>query len=225
MFYFRLNKLKIKDNKEGKRFLLFGPSFAEVKIYSFVTTGNVEFPGMDELLHTDNKTTRQEIFRTIMESVDSGKVLTEIKNVRDNSSLTFGDSGIVIYKSDKIPDQLNWTLLVIECDEDIRNFADRLDKVIKGKDFQKYSADLLIALGTIVNPAYGAVVGLTKYFCHYFIGRLKKNKDDLIGITSMSLNRIEHYPHGERKVDDVWDLTRNIQIDYSMFGYEDEEVI
>jgi hypothetical protein len=222
MFYFRLNKIKIKDNKEIKKFLLFGPSNAEVKIYSFITTDDRDFPEIDELLETDNKETRDAIYKLVLESVNSGKILTKAKNVQDNSSMTFGDSGSLIYQSPDIPEQINWTLVAMECDEDIRNFAEDIDEVINAQTFQKYAGDLLLALTAVINPAYGAVIGLTKYMCHYVIGKLKKNKDDLIGITSLSLNRQQHYPHGERKVNDVWDLTNNMQIDYSMFGFEDE---
>ncbi len=223
MFYFRLNKIKIKNNREPRKFLLFGPSNAEVKIYSFFTTGDVVLPEIDEILTTDNKKQRTELFQKVMDGIVNSKVFTEVKNVKDNSEMTFGDSGSLVYKSQEIPDELNWTLVVMESDKDIRDFGGRVDQVVRGKEFQKYAADLLLIAGTIVNPAYGAAVGLTKYFCHYMIDRMKKNKDDLIGLTSMSLNRQEHYPHGERKVNDVWDLSNNMQIDYSMFGFDEEE--
>ncbi|MBP1730274.1 MAG: hypothetical protein H6Q55_703 [Deltaproteobacteria bacterium] len=45
-----------------------------------------------------------------------------------------------------------------------------------------------------------------------------QNKDDQIGVAYQSFNRFEHYPHGERKKDDVPDLSNNIFIDYSIFG-------
>jgi len=45
-----------------------------------------------------------------------------------------------------------------------------------------------------------------------------ENKDDQIGLSYQSFNRFEHYPHGERKRDDVPDLSNNVRIAYSLFG-------
>jgi hypothetical protein len=36
----------------------------------------------------------------------------------------------------------------------------------------------------------------------------------------MSLNRREHYLPRERKADNIMDLTNNMQIDYSIFAFE-----
>jgi len=44
------------------------------------------------------------------------------------------------------------------------------------------------------------------------------NKDDQVGLAYQSFNKPEHYPHGERKRDDVPDLSNNVLIDYSIFG-------
>ncbi|MDR1336387.1 MAG: hypothetical protein LBK22_06125 [Tannerella sp.] len=34
------------------------------------------------------------------------------------------------------------------------------------------------------------------------------------------LNRTEHYPHGTRDPQDVYDSTGNIQLDYTLFGFD-----
>jgi hypothetical protein len=44
------------------------------------------------------------------------------------------------------------------------------------------------------------------------------NRDDQVGVVYQSFNRFEHYPHGERKRDDVPDLSGNMRLDYSIFG-------
>ena len=41
----------------------------------------------------------------------------------------------------------------------------------------------------------------------------------------MSLNRWEHYPNGERNSEGVPDLTGNMLIDYSIFGFDDQAKI
>ena len=47
---------------------------------------------------------------------------------------------------------------------------------------------------------------------------LVRNRDDQVGLYYMSLNRMEHYPNGERKRDNVPDLSNNVRVDYSIFG-------
>ena len=46
------------------------------------------------------------------------------------------------------------------------------------------------------------------------------NMDEMIGVLCMSLNRLKHYRHGERKRDNVPDLTNNMFVDYSIFGFD-----
>jgi hypothetical protein len=50
--------------------------------------------------------------------------------------------------------------------------------------------------------------------------KLKANKDDLVGYRQATLNRAEHYPHGTRDHQDVYDNTGNIQLDYTLFGFD-----
>ena len=44
------------------------------------------------------------------------------------------------------------------------------------------------------------------------------DRDDQVGLYYLSLNRLEHYPNGERKRDEVPDLSNNVRVDYSIFG-------
>ncbi|NGP88355.1 hypothetical protein [Fodinibius halophilus] len=53
MFYFRINKLKIIDNRTSG-FLFFKKDLADVKIISFVTTGNDDLPDIDLWLQEDD---------------------------------------------------------------------------------------------------------------------------------------------------------------------------
>jgi hypothetical protein len=46
-----------------------------------------------------------------------------IDGVKDNQSMLFGESGLVIYRADAIPATLDVQLWVIESDEDIRRLA------------------------------------------------------------------------------------------------------
>jgi hypothetical protein len=66
------------------------------------------------------------------------------------------------------------------------------------------------------------VLGLSiaKFAFRVITQTLLNNKDDQIGVLYQSFNRFEHYPHGERKKDDVPDMSNNMRIDYTIFGTE-----
>ncbi len=47
---------------------------------------------------------------------------------------------------------------------------------------------------------------------------LVRIRDDQVGLYYLSLNRMEHYPNGERKRDDVPNLSNNVWVANSIFG-------
>ncbi|MDR1340221.1 MAG: hypothetical protein LBK58_09245, partial [Prevotellaceae bacterium] len=131
----------------------------------------------------------------------------------------FGDSGLVIYTSEQIPDMLNMQLWVIESDADVRQFALDADKVIDSDAFK----GLLIAVETaltVTNPILSGVIGIGTVVANLLRQKLRANKDDLVGYWQTTLNRAEHYPHGARDRQDTADTTGNIQVDYTLFGFE-----
>ena len=69
MFYFRINKLRIVDNRENRHiFRVFGDDLAEIKISSFVSTEETRLPEIDELLlTTDERAKRRLVASAILE--------------------------------------------------------------------------------------------------------------------------------------------------------------
>jgi hypothetical protein len=55
----------------------------------------------------------------------SARVFNELACVRDNSVLTFGDSGYVLYSSQSIPGNCNCYLVVIKGDKNINEIGKR----------------------------------------------------------------------------------------------------
>jgi hypothetical protein len=143
----------------------------------------------------------------------------EINGVKDNQALLFGDSGLVIYSSEQIPDLLDMQLWVIESDADVRSFALEADKVLDSDAFK----GLLIAVETaltVTNPILSGIIGIGAVVANLLRQKLRVNKDDLVGYWQMTLNRAEHYPHGARDRQDTADTTGNILVDYTLFGFE-----
>lgn len=220
MFYFRINRLRIFDNKEGKKLGFLGRDLAQVKLISFISTDQVELPNLTEYLQTNDEAAKAQILTGAVEQVISSRILTQIENVRDGHVMTFGDTGYVLYQSETIPECFNWNFIAYESDKGARDTAQMIEDITKDSSFASFSSGLGSLIKRVPNPAMQACTQISKFAINIITKIAKQNRDDMVGILYMSLNRKEHYLHGERKKDDVPDLTNNMQIDYSLFGFE-----
>jgi hypothetical protein len=209
-FAFRLNKLKIFNNREWDS--------GEVKIISFITGQDVNLPALDGLSSTTDVNVKKQLIQAACQSVLSSKVLMQLDNVTDAHVMTFGDTGYALYTSDKIPVSFNWSLMLMEIDEDINNLGKKIDNIINAPGIDGFVNNVLVLASAAANPAAAAGVAIAKYVFGIVAETMIENKDDQIGLAYQSFNRFEHYPHGERKRDDVPDLSNNVRIDYSIFG-------
>jgi hypothetical protein len=251
MFYARINKLKVFDNREG--FLGIFNRRAELRIYSYVAGYGDDFtaatvgigakaPAFNEDAQTQGQgqtygsapvLTLSDLMNLPDEAARKQKLLDavlyetnkfaqsnslEINGVKDNQTLLFGDSGLVIYQSEAIPDKLDIQLWVIESDTDIRNFAVDADKVLDSDAFKGLFAATELALA-VTNPILSGVIAVGGVVINMLRQKLCANKDDLVGYWQASLNRPEHYPHGTRDKQDVYDTTGNVLVDYTLFGF------
>jgi hypothetical protein len=222
MFFFRINKIKIFDNKERRKFLgIFGKDLAQVKLISFVNTDIAgQLPDLEEFIATNSAERKKAILQNAVSQIANRRILTPIENVKDNHQLFFGDTGYVLFQSETIPNFFDWQFIAYESDRNVRDTAETITDVVNDSKFDGFVSNLGTLLKTAAAPTLVATAEITKFIINVMGNIAKKNKDDLIGILYMSLNRQEHYLHGERKRDDVPDLTNNMLIDYSIFGYE-----
>lgn len=209
-FVFRLNKLKVINNRD------WGPG--ELKMLSFVTGQDVNLPVLDDLQHTTDPELKKQLITAAAQSVLSAKVLMQLDNVRDGHQILFGDTGYALYTTDKIPVSFNWSLMLFEIDEDINNLGGKIDGIVDAPGFDGFVSKVLVLAGAAANPAAAAGIAIAKYVIGLVADSMIDNKDDQIGLAYQSFNRFEHYLHGERKRDDVSDLSGNVRIDYSIFG-------
>jgi hypothetical protein len=224
MFYARINKIKVFNNREGFLGLF---NRAELRIYSCVTALPAGAdPPVDplilaDLMDLDDNARRQKLLDAVLS--EAGRFAQshslEINDVKDNQTLTFDEAGLVLYQSETIPDSLNLQVWVIESDEDVRQFALDAEKVMQSDAFQ----GLLASVGAVLaatNPLLTGVIGVGGVVISLLRQKLKANKDDLVGYWQARLNRGEHYPHGLRDRQDVYDSTGNILLDYTLFGFD-----
>lgn len=209
-FAFRINKLKILKNREWGE--------GELKLLSFVTTGDASLPVLDQLLQTTDSATKKQIIQSASQQVLSAKEFVEIDHINDGHVMIFGDAGYALYTADKIPTSFNWTFLAMESDQDINALGQRIDNIIGSTDFDSFTTNLLAVLSTTATPQITAGIAIGKFLSRAITKAMIENKDDQVGVYYLSLNRMEHYPYGERKRDDVSDLSNNLLVDYSIFG-------
>ena len=69
-----------------------------------------------------------------------------------------------------------------------------------------------------MTPQLTPAAAIAKYVSRAIPQVLARNRDDQVGLYYLLLNRMEHYPNGERKRDNVPDLSNNVRVDYSIFG-------
>lgn len=220
MFYFRINKLRILDNRTSA-FLFFKKDLADVKIVSFVTTDNADLPELDAWLREKDANRKKALLAAAVSGVVASRILTEVDHVKDNQTLTFGDTGYVLYQAAGMPDNFNWCFTAVKSKRGAREFGASLAGIVSDPEFDSFSGNLATVIGKAGNPVYDAGVAVARFVTGTAAKILQASGDDQIGILYMSLNRQQHYLHGERKADDVPDLTGNLIVDYSLFGYED----
>ncbi|MDR1171674.1 MAG: hypothetical protein LBL24_04390 [Bacteroidales bacterium] len=228
MFYARINKIKVFNNREGFLGLF---NRAEMQIYSYVKPfalstepARTDGVAISELLSLpDANARRQRLLDAVLveASLPAQSSYIEVNGVKDNQSLLFGDAGLVIFSSDRIPDGLDMRLWMIESDEDVRNVALDADKVLDSDAFKGLYAAVETALA-VTNPLLSGMIAVGGVALNLLRQKLRANKDDLAGYWQATLNRAEHYPHGTRDKQDTYDTTGNILVDYTLFGIDSE---
>jgi hypothetical protein len=223
MFFTRLNKIKVFNNKEGFLGLF---NRAEMRIYGYASGDaacGARVLTIADLLELSEAEREQRLLDAVLAD---GREFNQscslaVDGVKDNQSMLCGESGLVIYRSELIPATLDVQIWVIESDEDIRRFALDADEVLDSDAFKGLLTAATAAL-VVTNPLLTGAIAVGGVTANLLRKKLRANKDDLVGYWQCSLNRAEHYPHGVRDRQDIPDTTGNIRIDYTLFGYENE---
>jgi flagellar protein FlgJ len=239
MFYARINKIKVFNNREGFLGLF---NRAEMRIYSYVsalsagegatigapsavgTGAGYPLPQLTtaDLLSLTGEQRRERLLAAVQAELNrfAQSASLEINGVKDNQDLLFGDSGLVVYAGERIPDELNMQLWMIESDDDVRQSVIDAETILDSDVF-KGLLTTISALSVSSNPIVTGAVAIGGVVAGLLRRKLKANSDDLVGYWQTTLSRAEHYPHGLRDRQDVTDTTGNILIDYTLFGFEE----
>jgi hypothetical protein len=160
MFYFRIDRVRFLDNGGIKSVLgVFGHDFAQVKFLSFVTRSDQTAPDLDDWMQNNDPAAKKASLQTLVNDTLSTRVLTEVDWVQDNMPVSFGDTGLVLYEAEEIPEAFTWTFLAIRSARDVREAAGDVNDILREPGFNAFSSSLLTLIkagSTLANPAYAA---------------------------------------------------------------------
>ena len=224
MFYFRIDRVRFLDNGGIKSLLgVFGHDFAQVKFLSFVTRSDQTAPDLDDWMQNNDPTAKKATLQTLVDDTLSTRVLTEVDRVQDNIPVSFGDTGLILYEAEEIPEAFTWTFLAVRSSRDVREAAGDVNDILREPGFTSFSTSLLSLIkagSALANPAYAAGIEVAKFVAQAGAPRLMKKGDRQLGAVTVSFIRPEHYPQGIRESHDVHDMTGNMFFDYTIFGYK-----
>ena len=224
MFYFRIDRVRFLDNGGVKSGLgIFGHDFAQVKFLSFITPSDQNVPQLEKWMKTNDAAAKEAALAKLVRGTLSRRELTEVDRVQDNVPVSFGDTGLVLYEAEEIPEAFTWTFVAVRSERDVREAATDVNEILSEPEFASFSKNVLglIQAGSAVaNPAYAAAIGVAKFVAQAGARRLMKKGDRQLGAVTVSFIRPEHYPQGLRESHDVHDMTGNMFYDYTIFGYK-----
>lgn len=194
---------------------------AEVRFHSFVNDGSLSLPELDDLQATHDQKQKRALVRNAAQNVMGHWDSVTIQHIGDRHTFKFGDTGRILLRADHIPETLDWVMLAIESDRDIRDLAGDVDHILSDQDADAIATGLMTILSVAASPTTAAATFLAKKLLRsvtYFMG---KNEDDQLGVIEQSFIRPLHYPDGKRDGIAVSDLSGNLWYDYQIFGSAD----
>jgi hypothetical protein len=194
---------------------------AEVKFYSFVTDGRLSLPDLDQVLTAADPQAKRVAVREMAKHVLDQWEGVEVRNVEAEHVFKFGDTGRILYRAQAIPQTLDWVMLVIEVDQDVRNLGDKIDQILPDKQADSLAANIMTLASVAASPQTAAAIAVAKVLIRSVTVFLKNNENDQLGLVEQSFVRQLHYPDGKRTKAGVQDLTGNMWYDYTIFGTDD----
>ncbi len=212
-FYLILDRAQIQKKYEflGK---------AEAKFYSFVADSHFSMPVLDSLMDIKSVDEMRPKIADAAKAVLSKWEGVEVRNIRADHVFEFGDTGRKLHESDSIPDSLDWIMLVIELDRDVRELGNHIQDILPDSEIDSLAKNIIALASAATTPQVTAAIAITKFLAKGITHFMKKNKNDQLGLVEQSFIRELHYPNGKRTANEVTDLTGNMWYDYTIFGTE-----
>jgi hypothetical protein len=192
VFLFRINKMRIIDNRTSA-FLFFRKDLANV----FVTTGNDDLHASNPWMRENDFDKKRAFLATTVSNARASRILTEVENVKHNQALFLGDMGYVLFQSEKIPDDFNWSFVAAKSNRGTRQVGELIGGIVNDPEFDTFAGNLATLVAGAANPAFMAGVGVTKFAIGTILKILAATGDEQLDILYMSLDRAEQYLRGK----------------------------
>lgn len=211
MFYLRLNKIKIINNRE-----LLGKG--EIQFMSFINAGEADFPMLDDFYKTNDDSLKKKLVAQAVTQVIGSRIMPQIQKVKHNQTVYFGDSGYIVYKSGTTPADLNWMLIAMESDSKTRDNAALAEKILTEKNIGSFVGAIAV-LASMSNPVSLAITTLSTLVAKALTEIFKNDKDDQAGLLLTSFIEKTDYPHGKKDAINIIDSTGNMFVDFTIFAF------
>lgn len=231
MFIIRIKNIRIKDNFSRKK--LFGKrrDRGEVQILAFAATEATEMPNLGGLLETTVEAEQAAILRGAVDHFVQNAFVREFPGIPDGHEFEFGSAGREIFSSEKMPDKVQISVMLIEKDQKERSDAARLEATAQNPTVLDAAKKLAPAFKTafgigakaIGGPVFLAASALGPLVLRAFFTMKKKNRDDLVGAFETTLVRGDNFSEAKTELLDEGDASGNMRIDFSIFWRDDSE--
>lgn len=195
----------------------------EMKFYSFVAVDTVlSLPLLDQLLgKTDTNQIMEGLRPAIREVADQVWESHTIRRVRKHHSFNFGDTGRALINavSETPPTQIDWILLLVEIDNDLRDATRRAGESVEENELQKVAEGLALLAGTGFGATAAAAFSISVVLIKHVAKIMQENNNDQVGYIEQSFLLGDDFNIGRgnrREATSVSDLTNNMFYDYTL---------
>lgn len=202
-----------------KRYRWFNP--AQVKFYSFVADGFLSLPELDQLLAATSPNEKRAAVRSMAANVLNQWEGVQVTDRESDHIFRFGDTGRILYRNPKIPESIDWIMLVIDNEQDVRDLGARIEQLLPDAQVDSLAGAIITLAGVSGSPQAAAAIVVSKMLVKVITVALKGDANDQLGVIEQSFIRDLHYPDGKRTGAGVEDLGGNMWYDYTVFGTND----
>jgi len=210
--------LRLEEVKIHKKFEPMPFDKAEVKFYSFVADESLSIPELDVLLTAADPDKVRAQIKDVSKAILDRWESVLVENVKKNHVFTFGDTGKVVYHSKTIPGRLDWLMLVVEIDRDIRNLGAHIDEILPDDRADSLTNSVVSLAGLASAPQVAAASAISKFLLRSVTSFMKDNENDQVGLIEQTFVRNLDFPSGRLAGDEIQDLTGNMWYTYTLFA-------
>ena len=139
--------------------------------------------------------------------------VSEFTGIKDRQALPIDpENGLTLYRSNKVPDFLDYRILVAESDEDVRNAGEVIADLVNTDQYKSFR-DAILGVTAFGQPQIALISAAADFLVNTISKILKMNKDDQLIYVAGSFDRQFDQPRPVVKVsNDYVNLYYSIKI-------------